>query len=119
MFAVLYAAYAVIFLIQTPLRSEGGLEGLQIAVTAGVWALKAVAYTLVGRGILGIFINLDRPLAFFTVIRAVTDPFIHLAAPVTPGFLIAKAVPLYAAFLAFALAYLLPVAVLLALSAIL
>ncbi len=106
-FGVLYFAYGAIFLAQLG-PDAGDLAGYKVAVTAAVWALKAVAYTLAGRGALGLFFSFDRPIAFFAVFRGVTDPFLALMAPVTPGFLIEKMVPFYSAFLFFALAYVIP-----------
>lgn len=106
-FGVLYFAYGAIFLFQTESETTG-LQALQIAVTAATWALKAVAYTLVARGALGLFINLDRDIAFFVVLNRVTGPFLAVAHPVTPGFLVDRLVPFYVAFLFFAAAYALP-----------
>ncbi len=110
-FGVLYFAYGAIFLFQVE-DGGAGLQGLQIAVTAAVWTLKAIAYTLVARGVLGLFLNLDRDIAFFVVLNRVTGPFLAVAAPVTPGFLVERLVPFYVAFLFFAAAFVLPPVVL-------
>lgn len=113
-FGVLYFAYGAIFFFQLP-PDAGGLQGLQVAVTAANWSLKAIAYTLVARGALGIFLNLDRDIAFFVVLNKVTLPFVILAKPVTPGFLLERLVPFYVAFLLFAAAFAIPPVVLFAL----
>lgn len=67
------------------------------------YLLAVVAYTLVGRAILGIFVAQTSDFFVMRFFRHVTEPFIRLFRPVTPGFLHPFAVPFYVAFWIFAL----------------
>ncbi len=44
---------------------------------------------------------MDRDIAFFVVLRRMTDPLLALVAPLSPAFLLPFAVSLYGAFLFF------------------
>lgn len=95
-----YALAVVTFLI-------GGAPEIVAIYLGGTYALTALAALLFSRGVLEFFIGVDREIAFFVVLRRVTDPLIALVAPITPGFLLPFAVALYAAFLFFFLKLLL------------
>jgi len=69
----------------------------------GTYALTAVAALLFSRGVLEFLIGVERDIAFFVVLRRVSDPLLALIAPITPGFLLPFAVSLYGAFLFFVL----------------
>lgn len=95
-----YALAVVTFLI-------GGAPQIVAIYLGGTYALTAMAALLFSRGVLEFFIGVDRDIAFFVVLRRVTDPLLALVAPITPGFLLPFAVTLYAAFLFFFLKLLL------------
>lgn len=67
------------------------------------YILAALAWTLIGRFVLGFFVAEDSPNYIMRFFRRLTDPVIRLLAPVTPGFLHPLFIPLYAAFWMFAL----------------
>lgn len=67
------------------------------------YLLAAVAYTLIGRALLGIFVAPNSDFFVMRFFRHLTDPFIRLFRPVTPGFLHPFAIPFYVAFWIFAL----------------
>ncbi|MDX5362297.1 MAG: hypothetical protein LPL29_14285 [Alphaproteobacteria bacterium] len=79
----------------------GGAPGMVAVYLGGTYALTALAALLFSRGILELVIGIDRDIAFFAVLRRVTDPLLALVAPVTPAFLLPFAVALYGAFLFF------------------
>lgn len=116
---VLYCAYWIIFTLQVPeADANNPLTEFAVINTAAEWTFKAVAYTLFARAVLGMFLNIDRPIVFFDVLRSVTDPFLVVTAPITPGFIIERLVPFYTAFLFFALGYLVPIGAFLLLRAL-
>lgn len=65
--------------------------------------LAAVAYTLIGRVILGIFVPQTSDFFVMRFFRLVTDPFMRVLRPITPRFLHPLVVPLYVAFWIFVL----------------
>ncbi len=77
----------------------GGFPQIVAVIFGGAYALSAVSAFLVSRGLLELFLGLDRPGVFFLALRRVTDPLMALAGPVTPAFLVPFAQALYAAFL--------------------
>ena len=77
----------------------GGAPANAAVFLGASYALTALAAVLFSRGILEFFLGMDREIAFFVVLRRVTDPLIALFAPLTPGFLLPFAVTLYTAFL--------------------
>ncbi len=83
-------AVATFLLYQTP--------GIVAVYLGGTYALTALAALLFSRGILELFIGVDRDIAFFVVMRRVSDPLLALLEPITPKFLLPFAVSLYAAF---------------------
>ena len=92
--------FAVFMLLGAP-RAEGGVKTDSIffaTLAAGTYSLTSLAAILFSRAVLGLFIDFDRPVTFFQVLGSITDPFIALFAPVTPGFLEAAFRPFYAAF---------------------
>jgi uncharacterized protein YggT (Ycf19 family) len=54
---------------------------------AGTYALTSLAAIVFARAVLGLFVDFSRPVAFFRALAGVTDPFMALFGPVTPGFL--------------------------------
>lgn len=79
----------------------GGAPGIVAVYLGGTYALTALAALLFSRGVLEFFIGVDRDIAFFVVMRRITDPLLALIDPITPGFLLPFAVSLYGAFLFF------------------
>ncbi len=77
----------------------GGYPLVAATFLGGSYALSALAALLFSRGILEFFVGIDRDIAFFTVLRKLSDPLMALIAPVTPGFLLPFAASLYGAFL--------------------
>lgn len=71
------------------------------ALLAGAYALASLAAIVFARGVLGLFVDFTRPVAFFRALSRITDPLIALFAPVTPGFLHPAFRPFYAAFCLF------------------
>ena len=67
------------------------------------YLLAVIAYTLLGRSLLGLFVPQTSNFFVMRFFRLITDPFIRLLRPVTPGFLHPFAVPLYVAFWIFVL----------------
>jgi len=76
-----------------PVRS-----GTIAALAAGSYSLTSLAAIVFARGVLGLFFDFSRPVTFFRTLGGVTDPFVALFAPVTPGFLVEQMRPFYAAF---------------------
>ncbi|MBX9454525.1 MAG: hypothetical protein KL863_00075 [Rhizobium sp.] len=79
----------------------GGAPGIVSVYLGGTYALTALAALLFSRGLLELLVGVDRDIAFFVVLRKVSDPLLALVSPITPGFLVPFAVSLYAAFLFF------------------
>jgi hypothetical protein len=69
----------------------------------GAYALSALSAVLFSRGVLEFFIGVDREIAFFVVMRRITDPLLALFAAVTPPFLLSFAAAFYVAFLLYVL----------------
>ena len=78
----------------------GGAPGIVAVYLGGAYALSAIAAFLFARGLLE-FVFGEREITFFVVLRKVTNPFLALVAPITPGFLMPFAAALYGAFLFF------------------
>jgi hypothetical protein len=77
----------------------GGFPPIASVFLGGSYALSALSALMLSRGLLDMFLGLDRPGVFFIVLRRVSDPLLAMLAPVTPGFLVPFAQALYAAFL--------------------
>lgn len=92
--AVTYCLAVVTFLI-------GGAPGIVAVYLGGTYALTALAALLFSRGVLELIVGVDREIAFFVVLRRVSDPLLAVVRPVTPEFLLPFAVSFYAAFLFF------------------
>lgn len=88
-----YAAFAVLGLPAGP----GAAPGFT-AFLAGAYALTSLAAVVFARGLLGLFLDLSRPAAFFRALTGLTDPLMALFRPVTPGFLHPAFRPFHAAF---------------------
>jgi len=92
--ALTYLAAVATFLI-------GGAPGIVAVFLGGTYALTALAALLFSRGLLEFVVGVDREIAFFVVLKRVTDPLLALFDPITPGFLLPFAASLYTAFLFF------------------
>ncbi len=91
----------VVFLGLGPPRSEGAPEVDSVffaTIVAGTYSLTSLAAILFARGVLGLFVDFSRPVAFFQVLGSITDPLIALCEPVTPGFVEPPLKPFLAAF---------------------
>lgn len=65
------------------------------------YVLGAIMWTLIGRSAMNLFLPVDSDFFFMRVFVKLTDPFIRLAKPITPGFLLDPIVPLYVAWFFF------------------
>ena len=84
-----------------PPMAEGGARidsTIFATFAAATYTLTSLAAIVFARGILGLFVDFSRPVAFFRALAGVTDPFLALFAPITPGFLEDALRPFYAAF---------------------
>ncbi len=91
----------VVFLTQGPPRAEGAPEVDSVifaTIAAGTYSLTSLAAILFARGVLGLFVDFSRPVAFFQVLGSITDPLIALCEPLTPGFIEPPLKPFLAAF---------------------
>lgn len=79
--------------------AAGGFPAIAAVFLGGSYALTALAALMFSRGVLELFLGVDRPITFFVVLRRITDPLLALFDPLTPGFLLPFAASLYAAFL--------------------
>lgn len=89
----------ITFILGVGAFAFGGHSPVAATYSGGSYALSALAALLFSRGVLDFFIGVDRDIAFFTVMRKITDPLLALFAPITPGFLLPFAASLYVAFL--------------------
>jgi hypothetical protein len=90
---------AVAYLLGVGTFAMGGYPLIAATFLGGSYALSALAALLFSRGILELFVGIDRDIAFFTVLRKLSDPLMALIAPLTPSFLLPFAASLYGAFL--------------------
>ncbi len=85
-----------------PGGGPGGARGADATIlatlAAGAYTLTSLAAVVFARGLLGLFVDFSRPVAFFRALGSLTDPFTALFAPLTPGFLHEAMRPFYAAF---------------------
>lgn len=101
---ILAGAFLLCFLVFSsfgPPMAEGGPRPdstILATIAAATYTLTSLAAIVFARGVLGIFVDFSRPVAFFRALAGITDPFIALFAPVTPGFLHEAMWPFYAAF---------------------
>ena len=105
---ILAGAFVLCFLVFANLGlpgAQGGAQGgarpdstIIATLAAGAYALTSLAAIVFARGVLGLFVDFARPVAFFRVLGGITDPFVALFAPVTPGFLHEAMHPFFAAF---------------------
>ena len=72
--------------------------GLPIWVLALDYVLGAIMWTLIGRAALSLFLPEDSSWGFMRIIVRLTDPVLRVFRPITPGFLVAPMVPLFAAW---------------------
>ncbi len=101
---ILAGAFLLCFLVFANLglpTAEGGPRPdstIIATLAAGAYALTSLAAIVFARAVLGLFVDFSRPVAFFRVLGGITDPFVALFAPVTPGFLHEAMQPFFAAF---------------------
>ena len=74
---------------------SGGIPIWAIAID---YVLGAIMWTLIGRFGMNIFLPTNSPFFFMKAFVMITNPFIRLFKPITPGFLIEPMVPLYVAW---------------------
>ena len=74
------------------------MAGLPLWVLALDYVLGAVMWTLIARAALGLFLAPDSSWGFMRIIVKLTDPILRVFRPITPGFLVAPLVPLFAAW---------------------
>ncbi|HSF94505.1 MAG TPA: hypothetical protein VLA52_05715 [Thermohalobaculum sp.] len=101
---ILAGAYILCFAVFTtqgvPMAAGGERTDSVFLATllAGAYTLTSLAAIVFSRAVLGLFVDFSRPVAFFRALANVTDPFMALFAPLTPGFLHPAFVPFYTAF---------------------
>ena len=61
----------------------------------------AIMWTLIGRTAMNVFLPIDSPFFFMRMFVKLTDPFIRIFRPITPGFLEEAIVPLFVAWFFF------------------
>lgn len=93
-------SFAVFAGLGTPMAEGGTRTDSRILATlaAGSYTLASLAAIVFARGVLGLFVDFSRPVAFFRALAGLADPFMALFAPITPGFLHEAMRPFYAAF---------------------
>lgn len=73
------------------------------------YVLGVIMWTLIGRAAMNLFLPIDSDFFFMRAFVRMTDPFLRLFRPVTPGFLIEPVVPLFVAWFFFMIRfYLMP-----------
>ncbi len=92
---------AITYLMAVATFIIGGAPDTVAIYLGGTYALTALAALMFSRGVLEFFVGVDRDIAFFVVLRRVTDPLLAIFAPITPRFLLPFAASLYVAFLFF------------------
>ena len=101
---ILAGAYGLCFAVfatQGVPVAEGSARvesGFLAAIAAASYSLTSLAAIVFARSVLGLFVDFSRPVAFFSVLGTLTDPFLALFRPVTPGFLHPAFHGFYAAF---------------------
>ena len=65
------------------------------------YVLGAIMWTLIGRSAMNVFLPTNSSFFFMRVFVRMTDPFLRLFRPITPGFLLEAVVPLYVAWFFF------------------
>lgn len=96
-FLLTFAVFATL----GPPMAEGGTRpdsAILATIAAGTYTLTSLAAVVFARGVLGLFIDFSRPVAFFRALAGIADPFVALFGPITPGFLHQAMRPFYAAF---------------------
>ncbi|HUS54507.1 MAG TPA: hypothetical protein VMY41_10950 [Thermohalobaculum sp.] len=81
--------------------SEPVASNILATWVSGAYALTSLAAIVLARAVLGLFVDFSRPIVFFQALAGVTDPFLALFEPITPGFLHPASRPFYAAFCLF------------------
>jgi hypothetical protein len=73
------------------------------------YTLGVIMWTLIGRSAMNIFLSEESDFFFMKAFVKLTNPFVKLFGPITPGFLLNPIVPLYVAwFFYMARFYLMP-----------
>ena len=76
-------------------------EAFPLWVLVVDYVFGAVMWTLIGRFGMGLFLPEDSSFFFMRFFVRATNPLLRLFAPVTPGFLVARMVPLFIAWFFF------------------
>ena len=61
----------------------------------------AIMWTLIGRAAMNLFLPIDSDFFFMRMFVKMTDPFLRVFKPITPGFLAEPLVPLFVAWFFF------------------
>ena len=73
------------------------------------YVLGAIMWTLIGRSAMNLFLPINSDFFFMKMFVRMTNPFLRLFRPITPGFLLDAVVPLYVAWFFFMIRfYLMP-----------
>jgi len=65
------------------------------------YLLGIIMWTLIGRAAMNLFLPVDSDFFFMKAFVKMTDPFLKLFKPITPGFLVEPLIPLYVAWFFF------------------
>lgn len=85
------------------------MTNFPIWVIAIDYLAGAIMWTLIGRSAMNVFLPINSEFFFMRVFVKMTDPFLKLFKPITPGFLFEPIVPLFVAWFFFLFRfYLLP-----------
>lgn len=85
------------------------MTNFPIWVIAIDYLAGAIMWTLIGRSAMNVFLPINSEFFFMRVFVKMTDPFLRLFKPITPGFLFEPIVPLFVAWFFFLFRfYLLP-----------
>lgn len=74
------------------------MEAIPLTITIIDYIAGMVMWTLIGRAGMNIFLPIDSKFFFMKAFVFLTDPFLRMFRPITPGFLLEPMVPLYVAW---------------------
>lgn len=77
------------------------MTNFPIWVIAIDYLAGAIMWTLIGRSAMNVFLPINSEFFFMRVFVKMTDPFLKLFKPITPGFLFEPLVPLFVAWFFF------------------
>ena len=85
------------------------LGNLPLWVLTLDYTLGCIMWTLIGRVAMNLFLPIQSDFFFMKIFVKMTDPFLKLFRPLTPGFLLEAMIPLYVAWFFYMLRfYLMP-----------